>query len=188
MGVRLECEQRLEDKVITFAWAQAAAAFGGAVQGQFGRGTVGRQFSRGTVQGQFCRGTDEGQSEIRARAGIVASGESPVIACDLRFSQCRRSRLISFSRLIGEPTRSIFFATIVAIAMLVCYSHSLLILPPTFHFSHALALIGSFWGPDFVWVIALYCGYKTRKLLENMPLLALVTICVVIVSLFLATQ
>eukprot|EP01048_Picozoa_sp_COSAG05_P028060 COSAG05_NODE_8508_length_697_cov_1.321070_1_plen_87_part_10 len=87
MGVRLECEQRLEDKVITFAWAQAAAAFGGAVQGQFGRGTVGRQFSRGTVQGQFCRGTvqgqfcrgtDEGQSEIRARAGIVASGESPV--------------------------------------------------------------------------------------------------------------
>ena len=34
--------------------------------------------------------------------------------------------------------------------MLVCYSHSLLILPPIFRFSHALALIGSFWGPDFV--------------------------------------
>ena len=61
-------------------------------------------------------------------------------------------------------------------------------LPPTFRFSHALALIGSLWGPDIVWVIVLYCGYKTRKLLENMPLLALVTISVVIVSLILATQ
>ena len=46
-------------------------------------------------------------------------------------------------------------AEAVAIAMLVCYSHSLLTLPPTFHFSHAFALIGSFWGPDFIWVIAL---------------------------------
>ena len=50
------------------------------------------------------------------------------------------------------------------------------------------ALIASYWGPDFVWVIVLYCGYKLRKLLEKMPLLALVTIYVVIVSLFLATQ
>ena len=119
---------------------------------------------------------------------IVASLESPVIACDLRFSQRRRSRLISFSRLIGEPTRSIFFATIVAIAVRVCYSHSSLNLPPTFRFSHAFALIGSLWGADIVWVIVLYCGYKTRKLLENMPLLALVTIFVVIVSFILATQ
>ena len=78
--------------------------------------------------------------------------------------------------------------TIVAIAMRVCYSHSSLTLPPTFHFSHTLALIGSLWGPDIVWVIVLYCGYKTRKLLENMPLLALVTISVVIVSFILATQ
>jgi len=122
---------------------------------------------------------DSGGSDT---AGIVASSESPVIACDLQFSQCRRSRLISFSRHIGEPTRSIFFATIVAIAMLVCYSHSSLTLPPTFHFSHTLALIGSLWGSDIVWVIVLYCGYKTRKLLENMPLLALVTISMVIVT------
>ena len=62
------------------------------------------------------------------------------------------------------------------------------ILPPIFRFSHTLALIASYWGPDFVWVIVLYCGYKLRKLLEKMPLLALVTICMVIVSLFLATQ
>ena len=122
--------------------------------------------------------------QVRVRHKIMG----PVIACDLRFSQRRRSRLISFSRLIGEPTRSIFFATIVAIAMRVCYSHSSLNLPPTFRFSHALALIGSLWGPDIVWVIVLYCGYKTRKLLENMPLLALVTISVVIVSFILATQ
>ena len=59
---------------------------------------------------------------------------------------------------------------------------------PIFRFSHTLALIASYWGPDFVWVIVLYCGYKLRKLLEKMPLLALVTICMVIVSSFLATQ
>ena len=38
---------------------------------------------------------------------------------------------------------------------------------PIFRFSHALALIASYWGPDFVWVIALYCGYTLRKLLEK---------------------
>ena len=63
-----------------------------------------------------------------------------------------------------------------------------LTLPPTFHFSHTLALIGSLWGADIVWVIVLYSGYKTGKLLENMPLLALVTISMVIVSFTLATQ
>ena len=49
-----------------------------------------------------------------------------------------------------NPTGSILFATIVAIAMRVCYSHSSLTLPPTFHFPHTLALIGSLWGPDIV--------------------------------------
>ena len=61
------------------------------------------------------------------------------------------------------------------------------ILPPTFRFSHALALIVSYWGADLVWVIVLYCGYKLRKLLENLPLLALVTITLVIVGVKLAT-
>ena len=41
-------------------------------------------------------------------------------------------------------------------------------LPPIFRFSHALALIVSFWGPEFVWAIVLYCGYKFRKLLNSL--------------------
>lgn len=57
--------------------------------------------------------------------------------------------------------------------------------------SVVIVLIGSLWGPDIVWVVVLYCGYKLnklRKLLENVPLLALVTISVVVVSLFLASN
>ena len=119
-------------------------------------------------------------------ADIAASHESIMIS-DLRFSLGRRVRLISFLRHIGEPAR-ISIATLVAIATLLCWQSSSSILPPIFRFSHTLALIASYWGPDFVWVIVLYCGYKLRKLLEKMPLLALVTICMVIVSLFLATQ
>ena len=119
-------------------------------------------------------------------ADIAASHESIMIS-DLRFSLGRRVRLISFLRHIGEPAR-ISIATLVAIATLLCWQSSSSILPPIFRSSHTLALIASYWGPDFVWVIVLYCGYKLRKLLENMPLLALVTICVVIVGLVLATQ
>ena len=120
-------------------------------------------------------------------AEIAAHHESSMIS-DLRFSLGRRGRLISFLRHIGEPARISLVATSVAIAVLLCWQFSLSILPPTFRFSHAFALIVSYWGPDIVWVIVLYCGYKLRKLLENMPLLALVTISVVIVSFFLATQ
>ena len=56
---------------------------------------------------------------------------------------------------------------------------------------HACALSPSMRAIPYnshAWVIVLYCGYKLRKLLEKMPLLALVTICMVIVSSFLATQ
>ena len=89
-------------------------------------------------------------------ADIEASHESLWIY-DLRFSLAGRGRLISFFRHIGEPARISLLATLlVAIAVLLCWQSSSSILPPIFRFSHALALIVSFWGPDFVWAIVLY--------------------------------
>ena len=103
--------------------------------------------------------------EPEAEGEAEGSDESIMIS-DLRFSLGRRVRLISFLRHIGEPAR-ISIATLVAIATLLCWQSSSSILPPIFRFSHTLALIASYWGPDFVWVIVLYCGYKLRKLLEK---------------------
>ena len=100
-------------------------------------------------------------------ADIEANHESLWIY-DLRFSLDSRGRLISFFRHIGEPTRISLLATLVAIAVLLCWQSSTSILPPIFRFSHALALIVSFWGADFVWAIVLYCGYNLRKLLNSL--------------------
>ena len=99
----------------------------------------------------------------------IEAGHESLWIYDLRFSLAGRGRLISFFRHIGEPTRISLLATLlVAIAALLCWQSSSSILPPIFRFSHALALIVSFWGPDFVWAIVLYCGYKLRKLLNSL--------------------
>ena len=76
------------------------------------------------------------------------------------------------------------------LSALLLRSSSFVDLPPTFCVSRVLACYASVWGPEYLWTIALYCGYEIRNLLEirKMPLLALVTISVVIVSSFLATQ
>ena len=77
------------------------------------------------------------------------------------------------------------------LSALLLRSSSFVDLPPTFCVSRVLACYASVWGPEYLWTIALYWGYKIRNLLEkleNLPLLALVTISVVIVSSFLATQ
>ena len=60
-------------------------------------------------------------------------------------------------------------------------------LPPTFCVSRVLACYASVWGPEYLWTIALYWGYKIRNLLEkleNLPLLALVTILESLLDLF----
>eukprot|EP01048_Picozoa_sp_COSAG05_P009402 COSAG05_NODE_769_length_7449_cov_7.225034_2_plen_127_part_00 len=60
-------------------------------------------------------------------------------------------------------------------------------LPPTFCVSRVLACYASVWGPEYLWTIALYWGYKIRNLLEkleNLALLALVTILWSLLALF----
>ena len=74
---------------------------------------------------------------------------------------------------------------------LLLRSSSFVDLPPTFCVSRVLACYASVWGPEYLWTIALYWGYKIRNLLEKLeklPLLALVTISLVFVSSLLATQ
>ena len=99
----------------------------------------------------------------------IEAGHESLWIYDLRFSLAGHGRLISFFRHIGEPARISLLATLlVAIAVLLCWQSSSSILPPIFRFSHALALIVSFWGPDFVWAIVLYCGYKLKKILNSL--------------------
>ena len=65
------------------------------------------------------------------------------------------------------------------LSALLLRSSSFVDLPPTFCVSRVLACYASVWGPEYLWTIALYWGYKIRNLLEkleNLPLLALVTI------------
>ena len=50
-------------------------------------------------------------------------------------------------------------------------SSSFVDLPPTFCVSRVLACYASVWGPEYLWTIALYWGYKIRNLLENWNLL-----------------
>ena len=59
--------------------------------------------------------------------------------------------------------------------------------PPTFCVSRVLACYASVWGPEYLWTIALYWGYKIRNLLEKLEkltLLALVTILWSLLALF----
>ena len=80
----------------------------------------------------------------------------------------RRSGRLAGSIPPGEGCQPPLGAAYCRGTALLCWQSSSSILPPIFRFSHALALIVSFWGPDFVWAIVLYCGYKLRKLLNSL--------------------
>ena len=73
------------------------------------------------------------------------------------------------------------------LSALLLRSSSFVDLPPTFCVSRVLACYASVWGPEYLWTIALYWGYKIRNLLEKLeklPLLALVTILWSLLALF----
>ena len=53
------------------------------------------------------------------------------------------------------------------VALAALRSSSFVDLPPTFCVSRVLACYASVWGPEYLWTIALYWGYKIRNLLEN---------------------
>ena len=54
------------------------------------------------------------------------------------------------------------------LSALLLRSSSFVDLPPTFCVSRVLACYASVWGPEYLWTIALYCGYKIRNLLEKL--------------------
>ena len=53
------------------------------------------------------------------------------------------------------------------LSALLLRSSSFVDLPPIFCVSRVLACYASVWGPEYLWTIALYWGYKIRNLLEN---------------------
>ena len=86
-----------------------------------------------------------------------------------------------------HPCRNFTPSRLSLLSALLLRSSSFVVLPPTFCVSRVLACYASVWGPEYLWTLALYWGYKIRNLLEkleNLPLLALVTILWSLLALF----
>ena len=73
---------------------------------------------------------------------------------------------------------------------LLLRSSSFVDLPPTFCVSRVLACYASVWGPEYLWTIALYWGYKIRNLrkIRKFAVTSFSDDSLVFVSSFLATQ
>ena len=70
-------------------------------------------------------------------------------------------------KVFAAVRQSIYCLLGILLSALLLRSSSFVDLPPTFCVSRVLACYASVWGPEYLWTIALYWGYKIRNLLEN---------------------